>query len=503
MNVTRTVTKRVANTAGSINTYSATTSGPIADVDEDEYTELIYDSIIEDLLDKKRGTVSNGSISLPSDSYYHEDSSVCNSFASVDISMKKKSIIIVKSTDESRRNHIKGNHISSNKVGRSHKLSPAEHKNPKTSVNSISTNSSVARYSLSYVQSMSMNSSIISTSADTYVDNIDRLDTRKVGQLCFDSIGRSQSALSGYPSMDNYSISMQSSVDDAASLEGDGEMTSNQAFYMEVERCTAGIRAKLQMIDDLDVNSISFEEPTAVAAPVSELIPQPAPTGTADGSMLLQFKARDSPTYIIMHDHIDSATVLEHELSVSSSVDSMPTTSATLESRSTVEARDAAEGTDNAFSLLRVPSMATARHQSTEALHSEDASIISPTTVPQSSSSTAATDISIIATAPALSIEAKTPLPHWVGRMNSTAIYDSIADVDDSITMNSLINFKHALADIGVKDLVLNRISTINGAEEMDEVDEYGQVLSSLTNDAMRVKGLSISGNLLYGIRIS
>lgn len=485
MNVIRpTVTKRITN-AASMTTHSTTTNGSIADVDEDEYTALIYDSIIDDLLVKRR-TASN-SISLSSDSYYHEGSSVYSAFSSPDISTRKKGIATVKSIDSGTRhsNHSKGicNGVSSNTAGRNSKPSPAVQKKP-----------IITSVKASYVQNLSMSSSIMSASADA----------SEVGQLYLNSIDCSQSTtLSGYqPSMDNNSTtSMRSAraiVDESASLiadgdgDGDGEISSSQAFYLEVERCTAGIRAKLQMIDDLDhldnncssSSSSSLEDQTPLID--SELIPPAASFQTK----------RDSPT----------------TTTATSSIDNIPTPVAT----SREEAVEAAEASMNATTA-------------------------SPSSL-ASASAYVEPEVSILdaaaAVAPVLAIETMIPPPplllllpheheheHWMERMNSTEIYDNIADVDDSITMNSPINFKHAMADIGIKELVLKTsmekrtsdadddddAALVDGSEgdrrmmkeeEGEGDDEYAQVLSSLMNDAMRVKGLSISGGWVVDVDI-
>ena len=484
-----TVTKRITNTA-SITTHSATTNGSIADVDEDEYTALIYDSIIDDLLVKKR-TASN-SISLSSDSYYHEGSSIYSVFSSPDISSRKKGIATVKSIDSGTRhsNHSKGicNGVSSNTAGRNSKPSPAVQKKP-----------IITSVKASYVQNLSMSSSIMSASADA----------SEVGQLYLNSIDCSQSTtLSGYqPSMDNNSTtSMRSAraiVDESASLiadgdgDGDGEISSSQAFYLEVERCTAGIRAKLQMIDDLDhldnncssSSSSSLEDQTPLID--SELIPPAASFQTK----------RDSPT----------------TTTATSSIDNIPTPVAT----SREEAVEIAEASMNATTASQSPSASASAYVGPEVSILDAAAAAA-------------------AVAPVLPIEAMTPtllllLPHehehehehehWMERMNSTEIYDNIADVDDSITMNSPINFKHAMADIGIKELVLKTsmekrtsdadddddAALVDGSEgdrrmmkeeEGEGGDEYAQVLSSLMNDAMRVKGLSISGGWVVDVDI-
>ena len=482
MNVSRPPVTKHVNNATSITT---TTNGSIADIDEDEYTALIYDSIIDDLLVKRR--IVNNSISLSSDSYYHDGGSVYSAFSSTDISMRKKSIDAV----VTRHNHSKGicNGVTSNKGGRNNKLRPAVHKKP--SIVSAATSSS-------HVRSSSM---IISTSTD---------DASEMGQHYLNSIDRSQSTLSD---MDN-SISMRSArdiVNNSASLDGDGEISSSQAFYLEVERCTAGIRAKLQMIDDLDhldsssSNNNSLEDPTPPT--VSELM-----------SPVASLQSRDSSTYSIMHNNIDSAAVvIGHEMVATISSDSIPTLATSR--TETVEAAvgtadDDDEDDDDGSSLLSGPSVSMARrNRSIEPVClTEEASTNASATSPSSLAYVEA-EISILtAVAPVLPPKAMTPLPHWVQRMNSTEIYDNIADVDDSITMNSLINFKYAMADIGIKDLALMTSSTADDddddddddradggvGENMKEEGEYAQVMSSLMNDAMRVKGLSISGECRY-----
>ena len=184
MNVSRPPVTKHVNNATSITT---TTNGSIADIDEDEYTALIYDSIIDDLLVKRR--IVNNSISLSSDSYYHDGGSVYSAFSSTDISMRKKSIDAV----VTRHNHSKGicNGVTSNKGGRNNKLRPAVHKKPSIVSAATSCDSS------SHVRSSSM---IISTSTD---------DASEMGQHYLNSIDRSQSTLSD---MDN-SISMRSARD--------------------------------------------------------------------------------------------------------------------------------------------------------------------------------------------------------------------------------------------------------------------------------------------------
>ncbi len=495
------VTKHVSN-ATSITT---TSNGSIADIDEDEYTALIYDSIIDDLLVKRR--IVNKSISLSSDSYYHEGGSVYSAFSSTDISLRKKGIATVKSIDAvvTRHNHSKGicNGVSSNKAGRNNKLRPAVHKKPSIASAATSCDSS------SHVMSSSM---IMSTSTDAYVDRLDD-DVSEVGQYNLHSIDRSQSTLSD---MDN-SISMRSArdiVNNSASLDGDGEISSSQAFYLEVERCTAGIRAKLQMIDDLDhldssSSNNSLEDPTPPT--VSELM-----------SPAASLQTRDSPTYSIMHNNIDSAAVvIGHEMVATISSDSIPTLAT-----SRTETVEAAVGTadddddddDDGSSLLSGPSVSmTRRNRSIEPVClTEEASTNASATSSPSSLAYVEAEISILsAVAPVLPPKAMTPLPHWVQRMNSTEIYDNIADVDDSITMNSLINFKYAMADIGIKDLALMTSSAADDddddddradggvGENMKEDVEYAQVMSSLMNDAMRAKGLSISGECRYHASIS
>jgi len=228
-----------------------------------------------------------------------------------------------------------------------------------------------------------------------------------------------------------------------------------------------------------------------------------------------------------MHNNIDSAAVvIGHEMVAAISSDSIPTLAT-----SRTETVEAAVGTadddddddDDGSSLLSGPSVSmTRRNRSIEPVClTEEASTNASATSPSSLAYASATsspsslayveaEISILsAVAPVLPPKAMTPLPHWVQRMNSTEIYDNIADVDDSITMNSLINFKYAMADIGIKDLALMTSSTADDDDDDDRADggvgenmkedvEYAQVMSSLMNDAMRVKGLSISCECRY-----
>jgi hypothetical protein len=510
MNVSRPPVTKHVNNAISITTA---TNGSVADIDEDEYTALIYDSIIDDLLAKRR--IANNSISLSSDSYYHEGGSVYSAFSSTDISMRKKDVATVKSIDAvvTRHNHSKGicNGVTSNKAGRNNKLRPAVHRKPSIASAATSCDSS------SHVMSTSM---IMSTSTDAYVDRLDD-DASEMGQHYFHSIDRSQSTLSD---MDN-SISMRSArdiVNNSASLDGDGEISSSQAFYLEVERCTAEIRAKLQMIDDLDHldsnnninnnnnnnnNNNSLEDPTPPT--VSELM-----------SPAASLQSRDSLTYSIMHNNIDStAVVIGHEMVATISSDSIPTLATSR--TETVEAAvgtadDDDEDDDDGSSLLSGPSVSIARrNRSIEPVClTEAASTNASATSSPSSLAYVEAEISILsAVAPVLPPKAMTPLPHWVQRMNSAEIYDNIADVDDSITMNSLINFKYAMADIGIKDLAQMTSSAADDddddradggvGEKMKEDVEYAQVMSSLMNDAMRAKGLSISGECRYHASIS